>query len=713
MDARDVFLFLGAGASFGGEAGLPLFWQIRAHIVDMLVPRTELDPRDELFELLVSKMAPESFFHAFATAGVDVVRALVETFNANAPRPNPVHRACASLLASGATVWTTNYDTLVEEACQSLGAYPSVWSSPDSPPGHYDIAKPHGSLPPRVAGEWAPDSSPNLVFETNHLLADLPGAWEAALISDVERKGIVVIGYSGADIDIAPHLARALDAAYWVVWFATPPEEARLLHRYQLNLRSGPRGDPALSLTDNPAESFLAWLERHQLFSTQEPCPPNWRPNLGGFDRLVLPELARADVLANLGLARTSESLYRDITRSAAAPLRDRLTASLRMARRNATRLRHRKPAAVFIRGFSALPGRAPGVAVARRLAAEDTRSAETWPTTDVLWKWFNATDPRTYRGIGLGLIRRLRYEGRLEEARELAESLLRDSRFDHPSPSHVAGFSFQLTEIFRMQGRMNAAEELIERGFARLLGTSLVLWEEFESLACRIQRFDLSVELDDQLLVLARAFSRINEPLGQETISMAEAIHRRQMGDHPGALVILMLLAEATRSTSPLLHNEALFHSAETFRLLGEQDAALEHLARIDTRWYLHDPFVKVCRVLINPAFTDASELLRDAHAQFMISGCPWGEAMRLMWRLIILWISAYRRPKSREPELGLRRKALRHIPQIRITGHSPWSRCSVAVSLRAAQLTRTIASGAWSQYRSTVDVTTLPRPQ
>jgi hypothetical protein len=179
------------------------------------------------------------------------------------------------------------------------------------------------------------------------------------------------------------------------------------------------------------------------------------------------------------------------------------------------------------------------------------------------------------------------------------------------------------------MQGRMNAAEEVIERGFARLLGTSLVLWEEFEDLACRIQCFDLSAEVDDQLVVLARAFSRINEPLGQETISMAQAIHRRQMGDHSGALVILMLLAECTPSTSPLLHNEALFHSAETFRLLGEKDAALDHLARIDTRWYLHDPFVKVLRVLMNPPNTDARELLRDAHARFMASGCPWGEAI------------------------------------------------------------------------------------
>ncbi|MDQ3956591.1 MAG: SIR2 family protein [Actinomycetota bacterium] len=629
MDARDLLLVLGAGASFGGEAGLPLFWQIRKRIVDVLVPRMDLDPRDSLFESFVERMAPESFFHAFASAGVDVVRALVDTFNASVPQPNAVHHACASLLKDGAKTWTTNYDTLLEEACDDLGRRAAVWTPPAPQPPHYDIAKPHGSLRARVKGVWSADPSLSLVFETTHLLADLPAEWADALVHNATGRGIVLVGYSGADVDMAPHLKQAIDAADWALWFATSSEERRLIRRYDLSRRPGPPGDPPLVLSANPADSFLQWLKQNRLISRVDACPPNLSPDLRGFGQLVFPELLRADILANLGLAQTSQALYKGMRWSRGVPMADRLTASLRLARRNASRLRRRRVPAALMRGLTRLPRRAPGVAVARRLAAEDARTADAWPGTDVLRRWYENADPRTYRGIGLNLIRRLRYEGRLKEAQTLAEHLLRDARFANPSPNHVAGFSFQLTEIFRMQGRMTAALELIERGFSRILGTSLVLWEEFEELACCIQRFDDSPDIDDRLVTLARSFSRIDEPFGQETISLAYAIHRRQMGDYSGSLLTLMLLAESTRSTSPLLHNEALFHCAETLRLLGQTDAALQRLDAIDRRWYLHDPFAKVVRAIIGPPNLDLRASLQSAHVEFVTKGCPWGQAI------------------------------------------------------------------------------------
>ena len=622
-------LVLGAGASLGGEAGLPLFKQIRSHIVDSLLPSDGLDPRDDLFESFVEKMAPESFFHTFVTAQVDVVGALVETFNANAPEPNAVHRACASLLAGGATAWTTNYDTLLEEACRDLGRPAAVWASPEPRSSRHDLAKPHGSLPPRSNGTWPAQPAPNLVFETSHLLADLPETWADAIVGDVAGRGIVLVGYSGADVDIAPHLARALDAAEWTAWFAMPREAALLERRYDLRSRSGPPGDPPLMLSPNPSESFLEWLGKNGLMSPVEPCPANRRPSLAGFDDISFPDLVRADVLANLGLARTSQALYERMARSRRTPIRDRVTASLRLARRNANRLRRKAPAAPLIRGVSRLPRWAPGVAVARNIAAEDSRTADEWPGTGVLQRWFDEAAPRTYRAVGLSLIRRLRYEGRLEEARNRAEQLLADARFVHPSPDHVAGLSFQLTEVYRMQGRMTAAVDLIQRGFSRILGTSLVLWEEFEDIACRIQRFDVSPAIGDDLALLGRSFARIGEPFGQETISLAHAIHRRQRGDHSSALVTLMMLGEATRNASPLLHDEAIFHTAETFRLLGDDDAALHYLGRMDRRWFLHDAFTKVALALIDPPGFDPVASLRDAHGEFVAKGCPWGEAV------------------------------------------------------------------------------------
>lgn len=583
-----------------------------------------------MFDVLVSRMAPESFFHTLTEAQLNVAEALIESFNANAPEPNAVHRACGSLIRQGASLWTTNYDTLVEEACAKLNASPVVWSLTDAtPPSGFKIAKPHGSLPARVAGKWSFDPDVKLIFETTQLLADLDRAWADALLASTSDKGVVLVGYSGADTDIAPHLRDAIGAASWVKWFATPREEGTLLRRFDLNSRTGPVAEPALVLNVNPGEAFLEWLANERLIAHAESCPPNLDPSLAGFDDLEIPRLARADLLANLGLSGVAVDLYRETIRSRRAGFRDRSVAALRIARKNALRLRRRRVAASAIRATARLPGSTAVTAISRRLAAEDSRTSDVWPTTETLRTWFEAKDQRNYRGIGLGLIRRLRYEGRLAEARALAESLLSDARFANPSPSHVASFSFQLTETLRMQGNMPLAFELIDRGFSRLLGTSLVLWEEFEQIACRIQCFDAAAGLDVELLDLGRAFSKIEEPFAQETVAMAHAVHLRQQGHHASALSLLMLLVEATRSTSPLLHDASKFHVAETLRLIGDVKGATRVLETIHGHWYLHGALVKVLQTMLEPSHADAERRLREAYEEFIEKGCPWGSAI------------------------------------------------------------------------------------
>lgn len=98
--------------------------------------------------------APEAVLLRFDQAGIDVDDVMLELFNSCNAQPNVAHDLAAEVAASGGAVWTSNYDTLIEEAASAQG-HPLATAVVirDSDPGAGVLVKVHGSFLERRPGE--------------------------------------------------------------------------------------------------------------------------------------------------------------------------------------------------------------------------------------------------------------------------------------------------------------------------------------------------------------------------------------------------------------------------------------------------------------------------------------------------------------------------------------------------------------------------------
>jgi hypothetical protein len=384
----------------------------------------------------------------------------------------------------------------------------------------------------------------------------------------------------------------------------------------------------------NPSVGFaeiVVGLDPHlaNLVSGRNVDPPQ-PSTLAGFRDIQLSQLDRADLLADLGAGSEAEEMYKLILWSRSGqPRSERLLALSRILRRRASSLRRNFVIRHILRGLVAGMGSLGKGGYLRRLTAEDIRTTDRWPTSDTLHRWLYDAEPRRKRAIGLTLVRRLRYEGRLRDATKLAQDLLEDSRGDNPNASHAASFSFQLMETLRMRGRMSRSIEMADLGVTRLASTTLSVWEDFERLACRVQRFECGDDILQDFYKLQKEFGAAQEPLAVETVLIARGVVHRLREEIPRSLELLEEARALVARRSPLLMSDIAFQIAETFRVAGDVEMARQHLRRMQREWFFHDAVWKLALVLIEPGYKRNEERLSDAYAQFRSGGSDWGMAV------------------------------------------------------------------------------------
>lgn len=191
---KEAVLFIGSG--FSRSAGFPSSASIAAFLIGTLRAdgksidsRLELDRVAELFEL---------------TNGRGRLISAVESFLRTSPRDvlSPSHRLLASLVKHGfvKTIVTTNYDTLIEDACTVLGttirviAHPSqLYAAAGDQPVLYKI---HGDfshpdllvLTPKDFQQWSQGP------ETRSIVTQLQALFD--------RSALLFLGYSLSDFNI-------------------------------------------------------------------------------------------------------------------------------------------------------------------------------------------------------------------------------------------------------------------------------------------------------------------------------------------------------------------------------------------------------------------------------------------------------------------------------------------------------------------------------
>lgn len=221
--------FLGAGAS--ASAGLPtamdMIWEFKQKlfvsqrrgpadaVADLSQPnvRVRIQAHIDSLEHLPQSEAPDEYaalFEAMYPAESDR-RAFLDAKLAGA-KPSYGHMALATLMHGkrARLVWTTNFDTLVADACAKVFDTTSALTTValDGPEqGEQVISGERWPVEIKLHGDFRSRRLKNTNDELRHQDAQL----RRILIDSCQRHGLVVVGYSGRDDSIMDTLEEAVE----------------------------------------------------------------------------------------------------------------------------------------------------------------------------------------------------------------------------------------------------------------------------------------------------------------------------------------------------------------------------------------------------------------------------------------------------------------------------------------------------------------------
>lgn len=220
--AGPLILHAGAGISMGPPANAPSPEDVVRASYSKLVEVSELLIRsdmpksvEQVLTKLPERVLPESLYSAVAEVyDRDIHPHIWAHLDVAATVFNSGHRLYCQLAArgDGSLITTTNYDTFFERAAETLGYSHEVTGveglAADPPPaaGVVRVVKLHGdaSRPDSIVSKL-----PDLARMAS-ALADYKGR--------VGPRTIVVIGYSGRDLDVFPWIVqqKRFDTIYWI-----------------------------------------------------------------------------------------------------------------------------------------------------------------------------------------------------------------------------------------------------------------------------------------------------------------------------------------------------------------------------------------------------------------------------------------------------------------------------------------------------------------
>ena len=590
-DAERMTLFVGAGISV--PSGAPDFWSLRNAFLVPLIGQQEAE------RLSSDLLSPELTFDALDD-GRPVTRRLIRAAIWHAcerTRPGPNHTAVARLGASGATVWTTNFDTLIERAARRAGIPATVVAAPQAPEvgrraeaGGVLLLKPHGSFP--FTGD--PPVEPRehdyeLLFRSGDVWAEPEAEWIRRLEADIADHDVHLFGYRGADLDIVPVLMRLLPTArsvnWWEVAGATESLE-RLESRFGSlgdHVRVRP-GDPSAALQDLAAAMT------------------------GEFDRASVEPMGADPAPPTVPRTWTARAALVGQFRGAAAARRAYAMAVL------ADPVALKRPAALRLLRSTGFDRPAAGWILVRLLgwALEHPREDQT-----VLWELYatfvdaqppSTSTPRQIARLLDGpaggspamrvragsLLKRL---GALERSADLLAGVLSDLRTTEPDPRLEAMASYNLAWVRRQQWELTGRAELSTRFAERLahIGFNWAAWLQLDDALLALGRGDDATAghlLDGPFLLYAR--SRLRHPMYLADETLVRALlrwHREGPAAAEPLIRAALVIAEQAYGRTGTSALEARLVLADALGAQGMRAAAVTALD--EAEWATSSPLM------------------------------------------------------------------------------------------------------------------------
>jgi|GEM_PF-4866092 hypothetical protein len=239
---RPTFL-VGAGISYNsGGPTFKEFWRSFLGAASVAVDDANLDSTLEAFP-------PEQLFYRLASCDSTYRRSIDATLlrYLTGLVPNRNHRALAVALHNGASVWTTNYDTLIETAFADAGLGEMHVVAPPEPPGctsesctRPHLYKPHGTF------RGADPDTQWLIYQSPQVLQGLTQEWTVAA-AEAFTSETIVAGYSGNDLDIMPILMSSVEhnGGTWYEFAGSLADHAELLVGHAMRIE---RTNPSAGL---------------------------------------------------------------------------------------------------------------------------------------------------------------------------------------------------------------------------------------------------------------------------------------------------------------------------------------------------------------------------------------------------------------------------------------------------------------------------------
>jgi tetratricopeptide (TPR) repeat protein len=557
-------------------SGLPLF----SHILDAanagLVP---------LLRYRLDYLAPEPLFRSLMLAGVDMEELLTEVFSSAGAKPNAVHFVLAHLLlTTDAKVWTTNYDTLIEDAIDHLAEKRGkLIVAP------VNLMKPHGTFKQVDTGRWA--GSERLVFNADQVVIDWPQSRRDQLYKDCENASLVLLGYSGLDVNSYSALRAAIRVAStvdWLVLEGSGPASAKT--REAILFRFPELTDKQLIGSGNPSADFVGKFGRGLDFATEttlekgEESVPVMGPmaDLTAITRRVSQFATQGIVARELGERSVARSLFKDALSAGKSAIWPRV----QMLRHIPWVQRVRSRSRDFL---GHLPASAPLTDSLRSRMVAD-RTYRDVPQALAMAARIEEWIPRTRNPVDrsrllLAMSAALRFAGRFEEAVQQAREALDIARDpSDPSPTEAARAEFELVESLRTLGAFEEAFEYLRMRLHTLGMSHWGAWLDYETSCIFLQLRDEG-RAEEHLKLADRFFYSIDRDhpettfdptFGQNYVRLSwVALHRLRMElDEAQRQLDLHDQQAGPRHPSVVLWIRS-FQQAEILRGRGEWEAA------------------------------------------------------------------------------------------------------------------------------------------
>lgn len=206
------------GAGLSRAAGLPLFDELRdALFHDVLAWRWMRRRTREQLRSAIKLLAPEYAVSLLNRQGEGPREYICQRLSEG--HPTSEHHLVAGAAASGAHVYTPNFDDLIERAANhSLDV--AVRRGPHDPVPPAQLYKLHGTCP-------------GIVVTAEEVLLSISGPWADTFLSDCATgpTHLLVWGYRGVDPDLAPLVAQGSSLAARCTWIAFTAEDEALASR--------------------------------------------------------------------------------------------------------------------------------------------------------------------------------------------------------------------------------------------------------------------------------------------------------------------------------------------------------------------------------------------------------------------------------------------------------------------------------------------------